>query len=584
MKIAVFSTAPHLFRPLESEGWDVAIVEGASRGAELLDRIQAASIWIVDSPRLPDTESVRTAIALANGKHSPQRILIRPRPRAGEPSGEDWADAFDDFLYDPVDLQELTDRLRTASSRLRRGAECDQTCAPAVRFHRVFENACVGVVICDFTGHILEANRQFAQMLGYRPDELQGASIADITHPDDMTRETETLTPLAEGRISKVVLEKRYLHKSGSVVWGRLYVSIGEMLKPGEGWGLALVEDITPTKLAEQAERESRNRWQSLVENLPDRIALVDSQFNLKYINRPIEPEALGSSILNLVDPQDRAACLAKLEQARDQRIVTSMKLRGGSGRIWYCRCVPQTSGDGSIHDLIIIGTDVTERYRIEAELRQKEACLRRLLDVSELDRRLVWDQLHNRLSQELTGLSLALDKLAATHADGDPDPVAGTAARIAKQCLTVCRNLADALHSGTLERFGLVPALEEYIQGLSSETGRIITFHAPNGVVSLLPHLATSLFRIAEQLLKTGRFAHETAPIELNLSCHEEWATLELFVSGGSQPTKDRVVFDPDLLVVRERALLLGGEFEVRESEDGVRWICRIPLTGGTT
>lgn len=583
MRIAVFSTAPDFFQPLESEGWAILSITETPRDAAFPELPGDVSIWVVDSPRFPDVGALVAEIAASNGRHSPQRILIRPRTHVGGRSLDLWADVFDDFLYDPVDLQELTHRLRTAAARLRRGGECDPACESAVRFQRVFENACVGVVICDFAGHILECNHQFARMIGYQPDELPGVSVAAITHPDDLPREVEALQPLVDGRISRVVLEKRYLRKDGAVIWGRLYVSIGEMHGPGEGWGLALVEDITNAKSAEQAERESRERWQTLVENLPDRIAVVDSRFHLKYINRRIEPQAFGRSVLDLVQWQDRALSLAKLEEARDKNVTTSFEVRGLDGRVWYCRCVPLTSRKGLPNDLVIIGTDLTERYRIEAELRQKEACLRRLLDVSELDRRLVWDQLHNRLGQELTGLSLALDKLSANRAHQSPDPVAGTAARLAKQCLALCRNLADSLHSGTLERFGLVPALEELIHRRSSETGRTISFHAPTHEVAMLPHLATSLFRIAEQLLKTGYMAHETSTIELALSCDEEWATLNLFVPVGAQPSGKRVACDPDLLVVRERALLLGGEFEIEEAEGGLRWTCRIPLAGGT-
>lgn len=583
MKIAVFSTAPDFFRPLESEGWAIHAITGPPFDSPLPDPLDDLPIWIVDSLRFPNMESVLVEINRSNGRHGPQRILIRPRPTADGPSVEDWGDLFDDFLYAPVDLGELAHRLRSASARLWRNARCDRTCEKALRFERVFENRCVGVVICDFTGQILESNRQFAEMIGYHPDELQGLSVAKITHPDDLPREAAVLKPLTEGRISKVVLEKRYLRKDGTVVWGRLHVSIGEMYGPGQGWGLALVEDITPTKLAEYAERESRIRWQSLVENLPDGIAVVDSQFHVKYVNHPTPVEAEGTCILNWIDAEDRALFLAKLEQARDERVITSAEIRTGNGRVFYYRCVPQVAEDGSVRDLIIIGIDLTERYRIESELRQKEACLRRLLDVSELDRRLIWDQLHNRLGQELTGLALALEKITAGGEGACADSVAGTAARLAKRCLAVCRNLADGVHSGTLDRFGLVPALEELVARRSAETGRTITFHAPTQEMALLPHLATSLFRIAEQLLKTGLLAHETAPVELTVSCDDRWASLELFVAGGSQPTGDQVARDPDLIVVRERALLLEGEFAVHESEEGLRWTCRIPLSGGT-
>lgn len=89
-------------------------------------------------------------------------------------------------------------------------------------FRSAFTDAPVGMLITDPSvnglPHILEANQEFCEMLGYTPGELQGRSVAEITHPDDQARGEQIAAWEGPGA---AVVEKRFLHRSGDVRWCR---------------------------------------------------------------------------------------------------------------------------------------------------------------------------------------------------------------------------------------------------------------------------------------------------------------------------------------------------------------------------
>jgi PAS domain S-box-containing protein len=122
------------------------------------------------------------------------------------------------------------------------------------RFRVLFEQAGVGVAQIETgTGRILRANRKYAQILGYSPEEFLQKSFRDFTHPDDLPPSVGRLKRLNAGEVPEYTVEKRYVHKDGAIVWVNLTVS--SMWKPGEAptYNVAVVEDITERKRAEEA-------------------------------------------------------------------------------------------------------------------------------------------------------------------------------------------------------------------------------------------------------------------------------------------------------------------------------------------
>ena len=102
----------------------------------------------------------------------------------------------------------------------RRIAESEQ------RFRRAMEDSAIGVAIVGLDGCIVEANKAFADLLGYERDELKGVAFATISHPDDTTVGADVVRTVLDGRSRTYTFEKRYMRKDGQAVWTRITGSV----------------------------------------------------------------------------------------------------------------------------------------------------------------------------------------------------------------------------------------------------------------------------------------------------------------------------------------------------------------------
>ena len=147
-----------------------------------------------------------------------------------------------------AELVETNDRL-TEALRVAARAEED--------FRVSFEGSTVGKVQSEpLTGRIIRVNRAFAAMLGYAPDELIGRPGRDLVWPDDVELQQEDHAAVVTGDITNYVRERRYLHRDGTFVWGRVSASI--IRNRGDGrpdLSIGVVENIHEERKAREALR-----------------------------------------------------------------------------------------------------------------------------------------------------------------------------------------------------------------------------------------------------------------------------------------------------------------------------------------
>lgn len=137
------------------------------------------------------------------------------------------------------------------------------------RFRAVYEGAPVGICLIETsTGRFLRANPRYCEITGRTEQDLLNRDFCSITHPDDVMANRTNAIRLAKGDLSSYEIEKRYVRPDGSIRW----VNVTAVSLPGDGastpWSIAIVQDITERRQAQQALRESEARERSRVKEL----------------------------------------------------------------------------------------------------------------------------------------------------------------------------------------------------------------------------------------------------------------------------------------------------------------------------
>ena len=146
------------------------------------------------------------------------------------------------------------------------------------RLRNTFEQAAVGLAHVSLDGRYIRVNQKLCSIIGYEPSELLSMSVQQITHPDDYAAEQASMEALLAGKHATYCVEKRAVHKNGSMVWVNRTVSLARDRTNRPKYFIAVVEDITRRKQAEQARIDSEARYRDLFENSP--ISLWEQDFS----------------------------------------------------------------------------------------------------------------------------------------------------------------------------------------------------------------------------------------------------------------------------------------------------------------
>ena len=123
----------------------------------------------------------------------------------------------------------------------------------------LFNVAGMGILFGTVEGEVLAASPSLVALMGYSENELRGVEkILEITHPEDREKDLELFTELVQGKRDSYQLDKRYVRKDGSLIWGRLTIVLLRDENSEPRFVIAMVEDITAER--QKAEVESRVR------------------------------------------------------------------------------------------------------------------------------------------------------------------------------------------------------------------------------------------------------------------------------------------------------------------------------------
>ena len=226
-----------------------------------------------DVTREDDVRRTRTLLAGLSAGTAPALPVLEKRYVAKDGT-ELWANATLTIVrqgngqpdYVITMLQDITER-RAAEEAIREAE---------ARFRATFEQSAVGVAHGTLDGTYLRVNRKFASMLGYRPEELVGASVEHLTHAEDRGASEEAKAWLRVHPEDSLVpeYEKRYLRKDGGALWASVSLSVVRDAAGVPEYLIAMVKDISARKQAEE-KLVHQAHYDALTE-LPNRTLLYD--------------------------------------------------------------------------------------------------------------------------------------------------------------------------------------------------------------------------------------------------------------------------------------------------------------------
>jgi len=135
-------------------------------------------------------------------------------------------------------------------------------------FRSLFGAAPIGIALENLEGQPLFANPALCSMLGFSEEEMRRRHCVEFSPPEDAEKDWSLFMQLRQGSIDNYHLEKRFFRKDGTLIWGRLSIALMKDYAGPSPLVVAMVQDITDKKVAEEELQRSETDLQHLARRL----------------------------------------------------------------------------------------------------------------------------------------------------------------------------------------------------------------------------------------------------------------------------------------------------------------------------
>ncbi len=251
----------------------------------------------------------------------------------------------------------------------------------------IVQNSPLGIVL-TVGGNFIKVNNAFSDLIGYKDSELKKLSVKDISEPEDYKISQGYQTAMNKGEIDNFSIVKRYFTKAGNTILAKTSVSAVRDTSGIIAYEVAIVEDITKEKEAEEQIKASENRLATLITNLQTGVLLENENRAISLTNQrfcdifqiPVSPDQLkGADCSNAAeenmhhfkDPKGFVKRIISI--LKDKKVVLSDELEMKDGRILERDYIPIFT-DGIYKGHLWTYNDVTIRKNYKQNLEiQKE-------------------------------------------------------------------------------------------------------------------------------------------------------------------------------------------------------------------
>jgi PAS domain S-box-containing protein len=445
----------------------------------------------------------------------------------------------------------------------------------------------------DEEGHVVFVSPNIEAICGYTQEEeyKMGMWISwfDRVHPDEAKDAKAAYTALIkEGEPYNV--ECRFKRKDGSWVWLHDR-SVVAYEKDGVWYADGLLSDITKRKQAEAEIRKLKEKYESVIRNIPDTIysCLPDETCSMVFISDRYKDwtgyspqDFYGDHGLwpKTVHPEDRYRVLRTyIEACRKKKAYLSeyRVIHKDTGQIRWVRDhgMPVTDESGKLILFDGVISDITEQKQMEVRLDAFQQRLRSLASqismAEERERRRIAAGLHDQVTQTLAVIKMKLGTLRELSSSNNHSKQLDEIRGLIDETIQETRSLTFDLSPPVLYELGLEAAVEWLIERFQERYGIVCKFEGDCQPKPLGDELRGTIF-IATRELLLNVMKHAQART-VTVSVRREHNTIRLVVQD------DGIGFNPSevgkrdygfgLFNIRERLKYLGGYVEI-ESDRG--------------
>ena len=344
-------------------------------------------------------------------------------------------------------------------------------------------------------------------------EEAIGQHITLIIPPERRAEESDILARLGRGeRVEHFHTARR--RKDGSLLDVSLTIS---PLRDSSGRVIGasnVTRDITAQKQAEQALRESEQRFRVITDASPimvwmagtDKLCYYFNKGWLDFVGRTLEQE-LGNGWAENLHPEDFDRCLQiyviNFDARRPFEMEYRMRHHTGQYRWILDRGVPRYAPDGTFEGYVGGCLDIHGQKEAAEKVRIADD-MTRLMKAQDEERRRIARELHDSAGQTLTVLGLSLAQLVeqaqviAPELAKEGKEIEGVVQQLSREI----RTTSYLLHPPLLDECGLASALKCYVEGLAERSRVAITLDVANNVGRLPSDMELAIFRLVQECL----------------------------------------------------------------------------------
>lgn len=260
----------------------------------------------------------------------------------------------------------------------------------------IFESSPVGMAFVSEDNRFLDVNSTLCNLLEYSEEELLSKNFLDISHPEDRDVSRNAMKSLKAGIAKSVKVEKRYVTKSGNIVWVNIIASVLKDVMGESIYYLTSIENITDRKLAEQTIEEQHRFVENVFSGIQDGISVLDKDLTILKVNPAME------KWYSYASPLAGKKCY-EVYHGRSVPCEKCPTLRAISEKTAAAEIVPRRNADGQIigwldlHAFPVVNSeigevesiiehvrDVTETKKYQDAVKESEARYRELFETIE--------------------------------------------------------------------------------------------------------------------------------------------------------------------------------------------------------